>query len=544
TTAVLVYSPPLIMTYRLARGEKEKWISDPTRPVRRAPVKLPATNNRDLIEEHKLTLIGRVTNPKVQKTRALQGRVRVLINGLKPLEMKLEISTPSGAIKQAELEYEQLQKHCFSCLSLSHEVEDCPASMSRVGRDGKAPNPGISQTRTLERLDAEKRRKDQRKSTHYASGFGNRGNYEEGSFWEKGRNNNEIMERDWRRERNFRYDYGTRRDPHSKKDFSLENRRAQFSRSSAKERLSFTRGTPAASQGASSHESSHTRNTSNSQRSEWRRVTDAGHREPPSRSILGQNPVTPQKSPQFEGLAAERATNHSDDRGNELRGRKSALERLSYSGERVTLLQEGVANVASGRLQEVNGDHNIPSNLKHQRLPEQNPPQGITDRSPIRTLSEDRIHVSLRLGPVFSPEENAATLHKGKRATAFDDVPLLGNVLNRTTAATSSKRPGQRTNQGVSVKKRRVTKGANASRRRTPSNSRQTATTPSTSSTGTQAQTHERRTGPDFQAVPPVGLSGGLALSWKDNVEVDVLLASPNNYLQWKTFFVSYIYGS
>lgn len=59
------------MTYRLARGEKEKWISDPTRPVRRAPVKLPATNNRDLIEEHKLTLIGRVTNPKVQKTRAL-----------------------------------------------------------------------------------------------------------------------------------------------------------------------------------------------------------------------------------------------------------------------------------------------------------------------------------------------------------------------------------------------------------------------------------------------------------------------------------------
>ncbi|CAN7011378.1 unnamed protein product, partial [Brassica rapa subsp. trilocularis] len=459
-----------------------------------------------------------------------QGRVRVLINGLKPLEMKLEISTPSGAIKQVELEYEKLQKHCFSCLSLSHEVEDCPSSMSRVGRDGKAPNPGISQTRTLERLDAEKRRKDLRKSTHYASGFGNRGSYDEGSFWGKGRNNNEIMERDWCRERNFRYDYGTRRDPHRKEDFSLD-KRAQYSRTSAKERLSFTRGTPAASQGASSHESSHSRNTSNSQRSEWRRVTDAGHREPPSRSILGQNPVTPQK-PQAEGLAAERAANLSEDRGNELRGRKSALERLSFSGERVPLLQDGVANVASGRLQEVIGD-------QHQRLSEQNPPQGITDRSPIRTLSEDRIHVSLRLGPVFSPEENAATLHKGKRATAFDDVPLLGNVLNRTTAATSRKRPGLRANQGVNVKKRRVTKGANASRRRTPSNSRQSATAPSTYSTGTQPQTHERRT------VPPVGLSGGLALSWKDNVEVDVLLASPNNYLQWKNFLcILHLWGA
>ncbi|KAG2271460.1 hypothetical protein Bca52824_066015 [Brassica carinata] len=37
--------------------------------------------------------------------------------------------------------------------------------------------------------------------------------------------------------------------------------------------------------------------------------------------------------------------------------------------------------------------------------------------------------------------------------------------------------------------------------------------------------------------VPPVGLSGGLALSWKDNVKLEVLFSSPN-------FFVSYIYGA
>ena len=48
--------------------------------------------------------------------------------------------------------------------------------------------------------------------------------------------------------------------------------------------------------------------------------------------------------------------------------------------------------------------------------------------------------------------------------------------------------------------------------------------------------------------VPPVGLSGGLALSWKDNVHLEVLLATANVIdtqitFNDKTFFVSYIYG-
>ena len=34
----------------------------------------------------------------------------------------------------------------------------------------------------------------------------------------------------------------------------------------------------------------------------------------------------------------------------------------------------------------------------------ENDQQGITDRSPIRSLNEDRIHVSLRLGPGNNPE--------------------------------------------------------------------------------------------------------------------------------------------
>lgn len=59
------------MLYRLSRSDKEKWMVDSRRPPKRPPIKIPTSNNTALIEEHRFTLIGRVTNPSVQKTRAL-----------------------------------------------------------------------------------------------------------------------------------------------------------------------------------------------------------------------------------------------------------------------------------------------------------------------------------------------------------------------------------------------------------------------------------------------------------------------------------------
>ncbi|CAN6901206.1 unnamed protein product [Brassica oleracea var. botrytis] len=141
------------MAHRLSRGEKEKWIQDQQKQVKRPPVIIPASNNNALIEKHELTLIGRVTNPAIQKTKALnwdvdRGRVRVSINGLKPLEMKLDISLPSGEIKEVELEYENLEKHCFRCLSLTHEGDACPTFLRKENRDGRESRLGISQNRT------------------------------------------------------------------------------------------------------------------------------------------------------------------------------------------------------------------------------------------------------------------------------------------------------------------------------------------------------------------------------------------------------------
>ena len=66
------------------------------------------------------------------------------------------------------------------------------------------------------------------------------------------------------------------------------------------------------------------------------------------------------------------------------------------------------------------------------------------------------------------------------------------------------------------------------------------------------AEIYKMYKGTDFKnlfTVPPIGMSGGLALAWKDNVEIEILFSSPNVIdtkiiFNNKTFFVSYIYGA
>ncbi|CAD5332540.1 unnamed protein product [Arabidopsis thaliana] len=55
-----------------------------------------------------------------------EGRIRVNINGLEPLEMSIPIRLPTGEVTSVQLEYEKLEKHCFLCFSLTHKEKDCP----------------------------------------------------------------------------------------------------------------------------------------------------------------------------------------------------------------------------------------------------------------------------------------------------------------------------------------------------------------------------------------------------------------------------------
>ena len=91
-----------------------------------------------------------------------EAKIRVEVNGLQPLIMNMEIELPSADIIEVEFEYIKIEKHCFTCFSLFHEECDCPH------RDPRTPAPkgrtlGITQAIALQRIEAEKRRHDERR---------------------------------------------------------------------------------------------------------------------------------------------------------------------------------------------------------------------------------------------------------------------------------------------------------------------------------------------------------------------------------------------
>ncbi|KAL0878187.1 hypothetical protein Bca101_027893 [Brassica carinata] len=252
------------MARRFSCSEKGKWQATTELPAKRAPVRILANDCEDLVEANRLTVIGRLTNPIIQKPRAvidfmsqvwnLEGRMegRVLgldkfqvnfnseedltqfldkgpyhfkrwmlllqrweptvsdsfpsmisfhvrihgiplqywskgtiltigsqlgkctvkdvkeakiwveVDGLNPLVMKLEIELPTDEVTEVEFEYIKIEKHCFTCFSLFHEESDCPH------RPLHAPPPkdrtlGITQSLALQRIEAEKRRHDERR---------------------------------------------------------------------------------------------------------------------------------------------------------------------------------------------------------------------------------------------------------------------------------------------------------------------------------------------------------------------------------------------
>ncbi|KAH0915209.1 hypothetical protein HID58_029655, partial [Brassica napus] len=457
------------MAYRSSRKDKGKWIPDPPREARRPPIKIPQGDTASLIEEHKLTLIGRVTNPKIQKTRAL-----------------LDISV-AGEIKQVELEYDNLGKHCFLCFSLSHEKEDCPSQRALANNRGHENyRMGISQTRTLDRLDADKRKAFERKQIR-----------SEAPQWQSSRS----RDIEWKEDKNFRYNYGARRDPNfstgSKRTYKAE----EENRRPARERLSFTKEDT-----SSGRNEPLSRAASLNPRTEWRPVA-SGSQRGISKSVQSLVSHTPSPRPQREGGSSiqefSQTRRQISGDGSQLSNeRRSALERLSLPAERVPLLHGGVANAESGRLQEVDiqyleelvpiergnsvpsssrnpgrnslnlvGGTNVSSTSRNLGMSNENLYDATQERSPIRTLSEDRVHVSLRLGPLFDSEEEVSLnlpIEASKSKKGKAPATTKGQAVRSSgpSSPASRKRGPKSLVLGPVIKRRRVVKVQNSPKRR------------------------------------------------------------------------------
>lgn len=89
---------------------------------------------------------------------------------------------------------------------------------------------------------------------------------------------------------------------------------------------------------------------------------------------------------------------------------------------------------------------------------------GPCERSPIRTLSEDRIHVSLRLGPLLSESESG----EPDEDSQLSDLPILSKAEGKKIMDKphTKKRTCLTGAQGINVKRRRVTKTHESPRRK------------------------------------------------------------------------------
>ncbi|VVA99169.1 unnamed protein product [Arabis nemorensis] len=144
--------------HRYTRAEKGKAIAGSSRWIIDPPGILPDVENEELIEENKLSLIGRVLHPATQSPAAIlnflpqiwdtkEGRVQVQLDAFKPLSMKKTVQLKPGTEMPVEFEYERLEKHYFTCFALTHEELDCP-KRSR-GPVGEANKRGINQQKTV-----------------------------------------------------------------------------------------------------------------------------------------------------------------------------------------------------------------------------------------------------------------------------------------------------------------------------------------------------------------------------------------------------------
>lgn len=107
------------------------------------PCQFWTQNNLKAIGRELGVMVDQVTN---------EGRVRVQINALKPLITKKTVKFRTGEEAPVVFEYENLEKHCFHCLLLSHEEKDCPKAPQRALEDPRIL--GVNQQKTIQKLES------------------------------------------------------------------------------------------------------------------------------------------------------------------------------------------------------------------------------------------------------------------------------------------------------------------------------------------------------------------------------------------------------
>lgn len=103
--------------------------------------------------------LGSFEKHELTKTSA---RVRVSVNGLKPLLKETIVEFDTGEESKITLEYERLENHCTICLLLSHRSEQCPSRSPET-----APQEHTLREEARERTLPQQDRSHQKESSYY-----------------------------------------------------------------------------------------------------------------------------------------------------------------------------------------------------------------------------------------------------------------------------------------------------------------------------------------------------------------------------------------
>ncbi|KAG2320437.1 hypothetical protein Bca52824_013650 [Brassica carinata] len=456
---------------------------------------------------------------KVEDCVPTRARVRVLLNGLKPLEMVRDILLPSGQTKEVEFAYEKLEKHCFNCFSLTHEKNDCP--LLGNNRDESRRRMGISQNNTMTRLD-DRRRKYEEKKRERPQDY----HYRENSTAYARKSDFPEHREDSRHHSRHHQSYAPVTSEYRRgREDNNSSRRPLIQAPSMSGRTGSRRELPPSEHPSRELETRH--NDRVIERTGHGNLRTSSH-DSGSKSI--QSPGTLPGDLTSTDLKRSLPQREEGNRSGALLStplsadKRPAKERLSLPSNGKSLLATQGISTGSSRLQDIEiqyleetinpillGSNSRPSGSRPPGVPS----SPLDAASPIRTLSEDRRHVSLCLGPLQASSNSDLPIQA--RLTENPGIITRSAGRKKASSSTQKKRVNNSPIQGVSLKKRRVAKTQNSPKRRT-------------------------------QAIPPNGNGGGLSLSWKHDVQVDILSSSPNIIdtsiiLQQKSMFVSFIYG-
>lgn len=446
--------------------------------------------------------IGKELGPVLDQDAA-NARVRVAINGLTPLEMKLPIRLPHGEIMWVEFEYEKLEKHCFICLSLSHEKKHYPSLKSQDAQPHRSL--GISQQLTLNKIEADRKRSLEKKDRHTSSR----------SLPYKAADSH-AKRIDTRESNSYR---------HSRRSSPMRNRNAlsthyrrhsppqEFQRNSKDS----TRSHSEYRRSRDPHYQSHSHRyfadrVSQSTHSRGREYSRRDPQENPLRenlssSHISRDPLTPPPPSPIRNLPPPPSPTFKEPIFNSATpaSRRPALERLSNQVTPRTGLEVSLS-AGSSRLQDIEIQYLHGEDLEnpfgsHPRANVFSPGQTSSPRertrgdpppSACRTLvleqQDTRVHTSLRLGPLDSPAQQAQQGHslsvpksrKVSKKKAPKQPSQKGPKGPRAPKGPSKLAAKERINkisiprthvsscplQGISLRKRNVSRVNNSTRKR------------------------------------------------------------------------------